>query len=488
MELLQKYGHLIGGRMVYPEGAEYSPDYNPATGEVLAEVVNGTAADVDAAVRAAQEAAAGFGALPNVERARLLNAIADMLDREADTIAAVETADVGKCIGESSLQAHGGADMFRYFAACIGGENEILRRHPGDAFSAIYREPLGVVGLIIPWNAPTMISIWKLAPALAAGNCVVIKPASGAALPILELALRLQKILPAGVVNVVCGKGSTIGDALIANPGISKVSFTGSTKTGRGIAAAAGQRLIPATVELGGKSPLVIYEDADLEKAVQFAMLGTLSSTGAVCVAGSRVLVQSSVYDKVVALFRDAYTRVRVGDPTQPEMQMGPVINRKQFDKVMDYIQKGQAEGATLLAGGKQLHGGVYDSGLYLEPTLFGDVKNDMTIAREEIFGPVLSLIRFEDEAEAIAIANDTEYGLGAGVFTRDINRAIRTARAIQAGTVWVNTYLNSCPGSAFGGYKNSGYGRELHAMALDAYSNVKNINVDFAEGGPIFF
>lgn len=300
--------------------------------------------------------------------------------------------------------------------------------------------------------------------------------------------MRLQKLLPPGVVNVVCGSGAAIGDALIASPGVSKVSFTGSTATGRSIASAAGKRLIPATVELGGKSPIIIYEDADLDKAVQFSMLGTLSSSGAVCVAGSRVLVQDTVYDQVVETMKAAFARVRVGAPDDPASHMGPIINEKQYRKIMDYIEIGKQEGAVLLSGGSRLSGGIYDTGIYLEPTLFGDVKNQMTIAREEIFGPVISLIRFHDEQEAIRIANDTEYGLGAGVFTRDLNKAARTAKAIQAGTVWVNTYLNSCPGSPFGGYKNSGYGRELHSMVLDAYSNIKNINVAYDEGHPVFF
>ena len=488
MKLLEKYGHFINGEMVYPEGAVYTEDYNPFNGELLTKVINGNASDVDTAVSAAAAAQKSYGKLSNMQRADLLNRIAAMLDEEADEIAVFETLENGKPISESSGQIHGGADMFRYFAACIGGEDEKLRIHEKEGFSAIYREPLGVVGLIIPWNAPAMISIWKLAPALAAGNCIVIKPASGTALPILELAIRMSRILPPGVVNVVCGKGGTIGDALLANPGIAKVSFTGSTKTGRGIASAAARRLIPATVELGGKSPIIIYEDADLKKAVQYAALGTFSSNGAVCVAGSRVLIQDSVYDQAVQYFLNFLPNVKIGDPMEASTQMGPVINQKQFDKIMGYIESGKKEGADLLFGGSRLTGGIFDKGLFVQPTLFGNVKNSMTIAREEIFGPVLSLIRFRDEEEAVAIANDTEYGLGAGVFTRDINRAIRTAKSIQAGTVWVNTYLHSCPGSPFGGYKNSGYGRELHAMALDAYSNIKNINVSFSEEQPVFF
>lgn len=488
MNIRERYGHLINGKMMVSSDMSFVPDYNPATGERLSLIACGTEEDVDSAVRAAAAAAESFGRYSNTDRAELLTRIADLFEEEGDEIAAIETADVGKCISESRMQVRGCADTFRYFASCIGGENEILRRHGMDSASAVIREPLGVVGLIIPWNAPSMLLTWKLAPCLAAGNCVVMKPASGAPLPILEIALRLQKILPPGVVNVVCGRGDSIGEALIANPKVAKVSFTGSTGVGRHIAAQAGKHLIPATLELGGKSPLIIYEDADLEKAVQFAMLGTLSSSGAVCVAGSRVLIQDSVYDQVVQIMRSAFARVRVGDPTEECMHMGPVIDERQFHTIMEYIAAGRSEGATLLWGGERLRGGVYETGFYIEPTLFGDVGNHMKIAREEIFGPVLSLIRFSNEEEAVALANDTEYGLGAGVFTKDINRAIRTAKAIQAGTVWVNSYLNSCPGSPFGGYKHSGYGRELHTMTLDSYSNVKNINISWDEGASAFF
>ena len=473
---MQTVWPIINGQPYHTSSAKTA--YSPIDRRELAQVGICTAEDVDAAVGNAKESFQSWGRSPKTQRAEALNAIADILIRDLDTLALNETMDTGKCLPESKMQLQNCADIYRYFAAATLTQEDTLVQHPNGSFSAVVREPLGVVGLILPWNAPSMLMTWKLAPALASGCCAVIKPASNASIAVLELARRFQEVLPPGVLNVVTGPGATTGQALIHHPMIDKLSFTGSTEVGRDIGSTAGNQIIPCTLELGGKSPNILFDDANLERFVQMAVIGSLSTAGEICVAGSRLLVQETVYDKVVDMMKDRFEAFHVGDPLLPETDMGPLIDETQFNKVMTCIERGKSDGARLVCGGYRVHGGVCDKGYYVAPTLFADVNNQMWIARNEIFGPVLCVIPYKDESEAIRIANDSDYGLGAAVWTRDIPRAIRVSRALEAGTVWVNDYLDSSFGNPFGGYKQSGFGREIHKMAIENYTHVKNICV----------
>jgi acyl-CoA reductase-like NAD-dependent aldehyde dehydrogenase len=411
-------------------------------------------------------------------RGRILRAMADRLADNLDYLAEVETLESGRTLGESKIHVGGAIDCYRYFASAIEMREETLVCHDSGSFSAVVREPLGVAGLIIPWNASTMGGSWKIAPAIATGNTIVIKPSASGALPIVEAARLWADILPDGVLNVVAGTSETIGDYFTAHPGFNKLTFTGSTEVGRKIGETAGRNLIPATLELGGKSANIIFEDANLDRALQKAIIGILSTAGEVCIAGSRLLLQESVYDRFLMMLREKFEGAVLGDPMDPKTQLGPVIDEKQMNKVLRYIRIGEEEGATLVCGGYRYTDNGCENGFFIAPTIFGDVNNTMRIAREEIFGPVLCVLKFKTEEEAVGIANDSVYGLGAAVWTKDINRAIRVSRALQAGTIWVNDYLDSSPGNPFGGYKQSGYGREVHKMAMDHYTQVKNICV----------
>ncbi|MCC8121376.1 MAG: aldehyde dehydrogenase family protein, partial [Oscillospiraceae bacterium] len=328
----------------------------------------------------------------------------------------------------------------------------------------------------VAWTCPPMLLSWNLAPALAMGNTVVVKPSQAAVMGIMEAIWLWKDILPKGAVNVVLGSGGTVGEALLHHPGINKLSFTGSVDVGRRVGAAAGERIIPATLELGGTSAAIICDDADLERAVQNTLVGILSSAGEVCVANARVLVQETVYDKVLAMLKDGFERAVIGDPMNPVTQIGPVISQAHMEKVLGYIETGVKEGASLICGGGRYIGNGCECGYFVQPTLLGDVTNQMRVAREEIFGTVLCVMRFTDEQDALEQDNDSEYGLGAAIWTGQLDRALRMSRRLEAGTVWVNDYLDCSAGNPFGGYKNSGIGREVNKMALDYYSQVKNI------------
>lgn len=488
MELMQKYTSFINGAFVEQSAAASSEDRSPATGEVLAELCYADEALLNQAVDAARQAFKTWGNTNKAYRAGILNKMADVMEENADYLASIEARDVGKPIGEATMQMGLCASMYRYFAAAILSQDDTMVVHDGGSISAVLREPLGVVGLILPWNAPAMLLSWKAAPALAAGNCVVVKPAEAAPLVTLELARLWADVIPAGVLNVLIGKGSDVGETMIHHPGIDKFSFTGSTKVGRHIGEVTGGNIVPCTLELGGKSANIVFNDAQLDRALQFSMLAILATQGEVCVGGSRLLLQESIYDEFLGRLKEKFESLRVGDPTDPNMQIGPLVSQDQMEKVLHYIDIGQKEGARLVCGGKRLTGGDYDKGFFVAPTIFADVKNSMCIAQEEIFGPVLSVIRFSTEEEAIQIANDSDYGLGAALWTRDLPRAFRVGRALQAGTVWVNDYLTSTPGNAFGGYKKSGIGREIHKMALNYYTNVKNLCFCPDEGVPPLF
>lgn len=486
MERKKELGPVINGAIVKTEN-----DFKaicPADGSELARVFACGRAEVDAAIESSEAAFASWGKSTFGERADALDKIADILRDDLDWFAENEALDTGKGIGEAQLHINNSIKMYRYFASAIRTHEDTFIRYDSGSASIVVREPLGVVGLILPWNAPSMLLSWKLAPALAAGNCAVVKPASAASMVIIEMALRFQEALPQGVLNVITGSGETAGNALIGHPGIKKISFTGSTAAGSVVGAAGGGNIVPVTLELGGKSASVVFEDANLDRALQYAVLPIASSAGQICVCASRLLIQDSIYDAFVEKLKAKFDGLRIGDPMDPETQVGPVIDRGQFDKIMGYIDAGVAAGAKLLSGGKRVTGGICDKGLYIAPALFVDVKPDMSIANEEIFGPVLSVLRFSTEEEAVRIANGTKYGLGAAVWTKDIYRAMRVSRALEAGTVWVNDYLDNGAGSPFGGYKKSGLGRELNKMVIDHYSNIKNISIaNVDEAPPIF-
>jgi aldehyde dehydrogenase len=481
-----RYGNFIGGRWLAPLKGEYFSDYSPINGRLLAEVARSTAEDVETALDAAHKAKDGWARLSPTERAKILNRVADRLEENLELLAQAETLDNGKPIRETR-----GADIplaidhFRYFAGCVRAEEGAISTIDDQTIAYHFREPLGVVGQIIPWNFPLLMAAWKLAPALAAGNCTVIKPASQTPLTLLLFAELTADIIPPGVVNVVTGPGGSVGRAIAANPRIAKVSFTGETTTGKQIMQYAAEHLIPQTMELGGKSPNVFMadvmreDDAYLDKAVEgFALFAF--NKGEVCTCPSRALVQESIFDRFMEKAVARVAAIKVGDPLDAATQMGPQASEDQLHKILGYIDIGRQEGAQCVTGGARAQpGGDLDNGYFVEPTVFvGD--NSMRIFQEEIFGPVLSVTPFKTLDDAIAIANDTPYGLGGGVWTRDGSDAYRLGRAIQAGRVWTNCYHVYPAHAAFGGYKASGFGRENHKMMLDHYQQTKNLLVSY--------
>jgi aldehyde dehydrogenase (NAD+) len=477
-KLLMEYGPIYDGRMTAGKTGKTLADINPATGEVLAEISCAGKEDVDLAVESSRKAFREWKKTSRAYRAELLNRMADAIECEKEHLAEVECRDTGKCYGEALMHIGACVGQYRYFAGVVSAYEDVCVTHDSNCISMIVREPFGVVAVILPWNAPSMLMAWKLAPALAAGNTVVMKPASSAPLPVLEMARLFQDILPPGVLNVLPGTGKETGNYLANHPGISKLSFTGSTEIGCLMGEIAGKNVIPCTLELGGKSANIVFPDATIDRAVDTAAAAILSSSGQICVAGSRLFLHEDIYDDFIEKLKAKFESFKVGDPMQPDVQMGPVIDQVQMNRILEYIEIGKKEGARLVCGGKRLTGGIYDKGFFIAPTLFVDVNNKMRIAQEEIFGPVLSVLKFKNEEEAVEMANDSIYGLGAAVWTNDLNRAIRVSRLLEAGTVWVNNYLPSPPGSPFGGYKKSGIGREVHKSALDYYTQIKNISI----------
>jgi aldehyde dehydrogenase (acceptor) (EC 1.2.99.3) len=457
--------------------------YCPANGELLATCINGSREDVDDAVKAAWKAYETWKDVSPQERAAYLLKIADKIDENAEKLAMAETLDNGKPIRETrNIDIPLGSDHFRYFASAIRTEEGQAVMIDKNHMSIILREPIGVVGQIIPWNFPFLMACWKIAPALAAGDTLVMKPSSETSLSLLELVKIFDEILPPGVVNVVTGKGSTTGTYVLEHEGFRKLAFTGSTEIGYQIADAAAKKLIPATLELGGKSANIYFPDCPWDKAVEGTMLGILFNQGQVCCAGSRIFVHKDIYDKFLAAMVDKFNKVKVGLPWEEDTQMGSQINKGQVNIILDYVEIGKQEGARLACGGYKITENGLDKGNFVRPTILADVDNKMRVAQEEIFGPAAVVIPFQDENEVIAMANDNEYGLGGAVWSRDINRALRVARAVETGRMWVNTY-NQLPAHApFGGYKKSGIGRETHKMMLAHYSQNKNIYISLDE------
>lgn len=488
-ETPRKYQLFIDGKWVDAESGKTFTTPNPATGATLAEVAEGDKADIDKAVKAARNAFEGaWSKVSARDRGRMMYKLSQLIESKINDLAALETADNGKPIKETTyVDLPQVVENFEYFAGWatkIEGETIPV---PGQMFNYTLREPVGVCGQIIPWNFPLLMAAWKLAPALAAGNTVVLKPAEQTPVGAMELASLIQEAgFPDGVVNIVPGYGETAGAALAAHPDIDKVAFTGSTEVGKIVAKAAADNLTKVSLELGGKAPNIVFADADMEQAVNGAMMGIFFNQGQVCCAGSRLFLDARVKDEFLERFKEKSARVKVGDPMDKNTQMGPQVSEEQLNRIKGYVDIAKEEGAQVLTGGcpPELEGD-FQKGFFFQPTIFGEVKNNMRVAQEEIFGPVVSVITFENEDDLIRQANEIVYGLSAGIWTKDITRAHRFAKAVRAGVVWINTYNMFNAASPFGGYKQSGYGREMGKHALEMYTNVKSVWVDLS-GKPI--
>ena len=481
-----RYENFIGGEWVAPVKGEYFDNVSPVTGKAFTQIPRSSAEDVEKALDAAHAAKDSWGKASVTERSNILLKIADRVEANLEKLAVAETWDNGKAVRETlNADVPLVADHFRYFAGCLRAQEGALGELDENTVAYHFHEPLGVVGQIIPWNFPLLMASWKLAPALAAGNCVILKPAEQTPASILLFAELVQDLLPPGVLNIVNGHGAEAGHALASSKRIAKIAFTGSTPVGSLIMQCAAENIIPSTVELGGKSPNVFFadildqEEAYISKCVEGAVLAFFNQ-GEVCTCPSRLLIQEDIYDKFINMVVERASQIKRGNPLDTDVMVGAQASQEQYDKILNYIQIGRDEGAEVITGGEAENlDGDYADGFYVQPTLLKG-SNDMRVFQEEIFGPVVSVTTFKDEAEALAIANDTEFGLGAGVWTRDMNLSYRMGRGIQAGRVWTNCYHLYPAHSAFGGYKKSGVGRETHKIALEHYQQTKNLLVSY--------
>ncbi|MBS1989451.1 MAG: aldehyde dehydrogenase family protein [Cyanobacteria bacterium SZAS LIN-3] len=476
----RKWQLWIDGKFV--PGASERTLINPATGQPLTKVAEASKKQVEEAIKAARKAF-DHGPWPRMtalERAGYLNKIADAIDANAEELAELETLNGGKPLREAKYDIADTAYCFRYYAGLINKPTGQTVDVPAPSVTTIVREPIGVCGQIIPWNYPLLMAAWKLAPALAAGNTCVLKPSEYTPLTAVRLAEIMAEVeLPNGVVNIVLGDGPTVGQPLAESTLVDKIAFTGSVKTGKIIAAAALTNLKKVTLELGGKSPMVVFSDFDVDVAVDYALFAIYCNSGQVCSAGSRMIVEESIYDSFVKKMAERAKKIRVGPGLEEETEMGPLVNEVQMKRVMEYIEIGQKEGAKLITGGDKPKGDKYGAGYYVNPTIFADVKSDMRIVQEEIFGPVVVVQKFKTQEEAVELANDSAYGLAGAVFTNDITRAHTVVKQLRAGITWVNAYHNTYTECPWGGYKQSGWGRELGTFGLEAYTEVKQININ---------
>jgi aldehyde dehydrogenase (NAD+) len=481
---VKKYKMLIGADWVDAESGEHFESFNPFTGKPWALIPRATTADVEKAVAAARAAftrGSEWRNLNATQRGALLYKLGDLVAARADELAEFETRDNGKLINEMSAQLNYMPQWFRYFGGLADKlEGRVIPIDRPGMFNFTLEEPLGVVAAITPWNSPLMLGAWKLAPALAAGNTFVWKPSEHSSVSALEFGkLFAEAGFPPGVVNIVTGFGADIGDALVGHDDVAKVAFTGGDATGARVYQTAARGVKPVTMELGGKSANIVFADANFDNAVKGVVSGIFAATGQTCVAGSRALIQRSIYDEFVAKFVDFARTARMGDPLDTATQVGPITTRPQYEKVLDYIDIARNEGAKCVLGGGPAHRPECGDGWFVEPTVFIDVRPDMRIAKEEVFGPVLSIIPFDDDEDAIRIANGSVYGLAAGVWTADIGRCLKMANRLESGTVWINTYRVSSYMSPFGGYKRSGFGRESGISAIREYVQEKSVWID---------
>ena len=494
IHLRAQYDNYIGGRWAAPANGEYFDNVTPVTGEVLCRIARSNATDIDKALDAAHAAKGAWGRTSLTERGRILERIAQRIEDNLEMLATVETWDNGKPIRETmAADLPLAADHFRYFGGCIRAQEGGISEIDANTVAYHFHEPLGVIGLIIPWNFPILMAAWKLAPALAAGNTVVLKPAEQTPLSILVLMELIEDILPPGVLNIVNGFGLEAGKPLASSPRINKIAFTGETTTGRLIMQYASQNIIPVTLELGGKSPNIFFEDvmreddAFFDKCLEGFTMFALNQ-GEVCTCPSRALVQQSIYDRFMEKAIARVKKIKQGSPLEKSTMIGAQASSEQLEKILSYMDIGKQEGAKVLTGGERAHlNSGLENGFYMQPTIL-EGHNKMRVFQEEIFGPVVSVTTFKDEDEALGLANDTLYGLGSGVWTRDMNRAHRMGRGIQAGRVWTNCYHLYPAHAAFGGYKQSGVGRENHKMMLDHYQQTKNVLVSYSPDAMGFF
>lgn len=481
----QRLGHFINGQCVEPSNGEYIDSLNPTTGKVWYQAASGNEQDIAAAVSAARSALKNpqWKCISQTDRGHRVRKLADLIHENREMLAQIETRDNGKLLRETMAQTTIAPDTFSYFAGAADKlEGSTIPLNKPDILNYTLREPIGVVGIIVPWNSPLYQLAWTLAPCLAIGNCVVIKPSEHTSASTLALMdLVEQAGFPPGVVNVVTGYGASAGEALTLHPQVAKIAFTGSSDTGKKVAANAATHLAQCNMELGGKSPHCIFDDADLDRAANGVVAGIFAAAGQTCVAGSRIFVQDSIYDEFLDKLLTRTQQIKLGDPTVEGVQVGPLAIKEQLDKVIRYVDIAKAEGAVLLSGGKQPADPALNNGWYFEPTLFAEVDNSMRIAQEEVFGPIGCVIRFSTEAELIELANASDYGLAAGVWTQSMERGLRFAREVESGIIWVNTYRAASFATPVGGFKNSGYGSHNGLESLREYSRNKSVMLDYS-------